>query len=290
MQNIANFEKWAHGKHPFLAITAHGLVLQSKMAYGFIKAIHDNDLFLDEIPAPDLDTWLKLFRTHPSLMNYIAQSMGDPTGYFHSVDTFIDSLTDDQINSSDLSSSESQELFEQYLNSARDIEAELDNHQPPENLEKFFSSPDFYFLFRVCLPCWVIHFTTPAQLLRKARVRDFDSLKKLIKLDPSTIFDKKISRHIHDLRSKNRSRYEQILNLLQNKSKSQISKQKFKVLYAAIITNFSIEFGERLTEPEVRGLFDAVARDEERGEIDTDLPESPHALYMGIKRHLDANR
>ena len=106
----------------------------------------------------------------------------------------------------------------------------------------------------------------------------------------TVIFDKKISRYIHELRSTRRSKYEQILDTLHFKSKGQITKQKFKIFYAALITHMSIEFGNRLTEPEVRGLFDAVARDEGKGLVDPDLPDTPHTFYIAMKRHIAAKQ
>jgi len=290
MHSTFNFEKWAEGKHPLLALIAHTQIAQAQMAYVFTKEIHENDMFFGDFPTPDLDTWLRLFRTHPSATTYITQTLGDPNGFLQSTNGFLEQFDENApIKKTDISSREAKPLLEKYLNTLNALEENLEQTISADEAEKFFLAPEFYFFFRVYLPCWLTHYTTPAQLLRKARLRDFDSLKQLIKLDPSTIFDKKIARFIHSLRSKNRPKYEQILATLQNKSKSQITKQKFKVFYAAIITSLSIGFGERLTEPDVRGLFDAVARDKGIGEIDTDLPDSPHTFYMAMKRHIDAS-
>ena len=42
--------------------------------------------------------------------------------------------------------------------------------------------------------------------------------------------------------------------------------------------------GHKLNEPEIRSLFDAVARDTGKGEIDTEIPESPEAFAKAIQR------
>jgi hypothetical protein len=59
-----------------------------------------------------------------------------------------------------------------------------------------------------------------------------------------------------------------------------------KIFFAGHISLISAVFGQRLTEPEIRSLFDAIARDEGKGEIDTDLPESPEAFSRAIHREI----
>lgn len=290
MQGTSNFEQWAEGKHPLLAVLAHSQVTQAKMAYGVTKAVHEEDMFFKDLPAPDLDTWLRLFRSHPSGIAYATGIMGDPSGLVGIADEYFDQFGDNEpISKEDVSIADAENIFAHYLAALQTIDEQLEETVSPEVFEETVLSPEFYFFFRIYLPCWVNFYTTPAQLLRKARLRDFESLKKLIKLDRSAIFDRKVSRYIHELRSKNRSKYEQVLDTLYVKSKSQITRQKIKVFCAAIILNMSIEFGERLTEPEIRELFDAVARDDGKGDIDSDLPDSPHTLYMAMKRHIAAS-
>ncbi len=288
MYSTANFEKWAEGKHPFLAMISHSLAVQSKMAYGFTKIIHDEDLFLEDLPFPDLDSWLKLFRTHKDITKYFFQLFENLSEHVNATEKALSGLTKEssqQINKSDLEIIDSEKILNEYLQAHKTVVDDAVNLSTNE-IENFIVSPEFYFLCRVIIPCETTHFTAPAILYRKARLRDFESLKKLVSLDPSTIFDTRIARFIHELRNKNRAKYDQIFSLIHNKSNAKISRWKFKAFYAAIITNFSIQIGQKLTEPEIRDLFDAVARDEGKGEIDTDLPETPDTFYKAIKRHL----
>ncbi len=285
MRNTSNFEEWATGKNPLLAIVAHSQITVAKMAYGFTKAIHEEDMFFSELPAPDLGTWLKLFRSHPNGINYVHQFISNSDSFIEFTNNLEDQFKQSTpITLADISIPNAKKLYDQYIKTLKTSFQTLQI----QKMEELILAPEFYFFFRIFIPCQLFHNTTPAQLLRKARLHDFDSLKKIIRLDHATIFDKRISRYIYKLRSTNKSKYEQIIAILSCKSKSKITRQKFKVFYAAIITQISIQFGERLTEPEVRALFDAVSRDEGHGDIDIDLPDSPNTLYHAIKRRIDS--
>ena len=127
MRRTSNFEKWAEGKHPFLAFIAHSQVLQSKMAYGIIKSIQENDMLFGDLPAPNLDTWLKLFRSHPSGTDYIKQTLGDPTGLMQSADFLANQLADNEpIRKTNISFSDAENIFREYLKTANIIDQELE--------------------------------------------------------------------------------------------------------------------------------------------------------------------
>ncbi|MCW4016934.1 MAG: hypothetical protein NWF06_11230 [Candidatus Bathyarchaeota archaeon] len=285
--NTKHFEKWAKGKHPLIAMVAYGQASQAKIAYGIAKAIHEEDMFLGDFTTPDLNTWLKLFRSHKNGIEFINQFLGTQSSIIRSIESVTDQLDDNApIKASNISTDAAKSLLEKTLKTINMSEEEMAQNYQPQELEQFLRSPDFYFFFRVYVPCQLFHYTTPAQLLRKARQRNFDSLIKLIKLDHSVIFDRKVSRYIHELRSTRRSKYEQIIDTLHFKSRGQITKQKFKVFYAAMIMNMANELGEKLTAPEIRELFDAIYQDEGKGLIDPDLPGTPHSFYMAIKRHI----
>ena len=55
---------------------------------------------------------------------------------------------------------------------------------------------------------------------------------------------------------------------------------------AGFISVISTAFGEkfRLREPDIRALFDAVAKDSGKGDIDTYLPDSPESFVKAIQR------
>ena len=54
---------------------------------------------------------------------------------------------------------------------------------------------------------------------------------------------------------------------------------------AGFISSAWAGMGKRLTEPEMRALFDAGARDMGKGDIDTSLPDAPEAFSKAIQRY-----
>lgn len=289
------FERWAQDKPALLAICAHSYTLRARPTFNLIMRIRNEDLFLDGLSQPDLDSWLLMFRNHSSGLDFIQNFSEDPTGF---MDSFLNAVEDsDDTNTNtfvedmhnNFKAQNDKDLFQEYLKFQRMSDEEFAAVNSKGEIEANVLSPDFYFFARILAPCWLLYETTPAQLLRKARLRDFDSLLKLIKLDSSTIFDRRISRYVHDLRNTNRAKFEQIQEAFLKGLMDKISLQSIKISIAAIITLMSIEFGHRLKEPDVRELFDAVACDAGDGDIDTDLPESPHAFYVGMKRRFPKN-
>ena len=286
MKRTLNFKKWAKDKPPLIAILAHFQVHMAKVAFKLINMVHDEDMIFGKDLAPDLDTWLKLFRTHSNGNTFVLQQFNFPPGAIENLLEISHQLIEESENSlEDFKPKNEEKLLGEYLNLLNIPDQEFEKVNPIEDLKETFLSPEFYFFCRVQAPCWLMYYTTPAQLLRGARQRNFRSLIKLVKLDASTIFDRKISRYIHDLRSQNKSRFEQVQEALKSPL-GKISHKKMKIFHAAMITQLSIEFGHRLKEPDIRELFDATARDEGRLLVDLDIPDSPHTFYMAIKRLL----
>lgn len=285
MKNTSNFKKWAKDKPPLLAVIAHSQVHMAKVASKLINMVHDEDMMFGRDLSPDLDTWLKLFRSHSNGNGYMLQLFNYPSGAMENLQDVPYQLLEEENGLENFKPRNEEKLLEEYLNSLNIPEQEFEKVNSIEDIKEIFLSPEFYFFFRVQAPCWLMYYTTPAQLLREARQHDFKSLIRLIKLDSSTIFDRKISRYIHELRSKNRSRFEQVQEALKSPL-GKMSHKKMKIFYAAMITQFSIALGHRLKEPDIRELFDAIARDEGRILVDPDIPDSPHTFYMAIKRLL----
>jgi hypothetical protein len=63
-----------------------------------------------------------------------------------------------------------------------------------------------------------------------------------------------------------------------------ISAKRIKCSLAGLISAISELVGSKLTEPEIRRLFDAYQVRAGKGEIDCDLPDSPEAFAKAIQR------
>lgn len=153
MKSTRHFEMWAEDKHPFVAVFAHGLVSQAKIAYGITKAIHEEDMFFGELPAPNLDTWLKLFRSHRNGISYFSQFIGDPGGFMESAGDLAGQFDKDAlITATDISMNDAENLFDQYIKMLNTSEEEIAQNLQIEKVEQFILAPEFYFFFRVYIP------------------------------------------------------------------------------------------------------------------------------------------
>jgi hypothetical protein len=141
------------------------------------------------------------------------------------------------------------------------------------------------FFYRVCIPCWLLYRQFPPTLLRSARTGNIDSIEKLLRLDSSTIHDPKIAEIYHQEQSKkNKSVYDLMAQSLDKSPRAKITLQKIKMNFAGLLSAYSSAFGQRLTEPEIRALFDAISRDSGKGDIDTDLPDGSEVFSKAIQR------
>ena len=142
------------------------------------------------------------------------------------------------------------------------------------------------FFYLVSIPCWILYQVSPTRLYRHARLGDYDSLEKLIRLDPLLIHDPCIGRQIQRFRlSNNMNKFIGLIEAIQKKPKGKIDRKKMKYALAGFLSAFSVALKTPLDEPQIRALFDAFAQDYLKVEIDIDLPNSPETFSKAIQRN-----
>jgi len=127
-----------------------------------------------------------------------------------------------------------------------------------------------------------------------------DALEKVLWLDKGALEDRKIAGYWRQAGlDREGARYKRLFKALHDQPKRRMDARKVKVCLAALLLKVSAWWEAKssvllpgsaykcLTVPQIRDLFDAVAKDAGRGLIDTDLPESQEALYMDIYRGRD---
>lgn len=145
--------------------------------------------------------------------------------------------------------------------------------------------PELIFLATVWLPCLVLYRTHPGQLLHRARSGDTDALDDLLRLDKSVLGDTKIADHWHQaMRGKSRGMANRLLRAVTGSPRNKLTGKRLREAMAGFMKQTALGFGTTLTEPEIRGLFDAVSKVKHQ-RIDTQLPTSPEALSKAIQRH-----
>lgn len=301
-------EKWSQNKHPFLAAIAQIIAFHSDDYCEMLEDIKEGKISVSKLPYPELKIWQKYYKNSRHIFDFISGLLfGNKEAFY----AFKRELAKKNVIL-ELSGKEKESFLK------KKVAIPLEDQQKnivirKENAEKFYNSTSIFlakeiddgnaafyselkakvtstdeasFLIRVWIPCWYFYGQTPSQLLRKARCGDLKSLASLIRVDSSVIFDKRIASLLHNLRNKSPHNHSELMDCIPKCPKGHISRQKIKCFFAGIILLVSKGANLTLTEPEVRGLFDAVAKDKGQGDIDVDLPESPHALYVAMQREI----
>lgn len=245
-------EKWMEGKPPTIAITALGIALTAPEVSEALTEIREEaDTY---IPQPSLSVWLNFYKSHRVVLDVLQ-------------DLFIS------------------EGMEKLINESVSGKKADFSPQQRNQLVQVYKQPATLFFLKVWGPCAIYYRTTPTQLFRQARQGKVSAFEKLLRLDSSVIFDKKLSEIFHQIKGKtNKQAYRKLLLAFHKPVTGRSDPKHIKSLAAAIISLMSAEIGKRLTEPEIRQLFDAIAKDRNLGLQDEEIPPTPDSFAQAIRR------
>ncbi|MBU4357556.1 MAG: hypothetical protein KJ822_19745 [Proteobacteria bacterium] len=298
-------DKWAQGKPPLLAILSQHSAsfaddLHEILSYA-IKQEH-----IPKFPEADPKQWLRLYRNHRHLEKSALTSLQELGGNFG---TFIavfysgiqslrktQTLTEKQAPKAPdpEQQTKAQAIWQEaYKVSLADLEADLRNHHIhtqglKEKAKELCLNQEFLFIFKVLLPCLLLYNTTPLKLLRQARLGNRNAIEKLVRLDKVTLADHGVMRQTQRLLHRNKHKHESVVAVpYRDAPKFELSRKTTIYLLAGLISQMAKELNHKLTAPQIRALFDAIAYDRSNGEqiIDSDLPPSPEAFYKAIQRY-----
>jgi len=305
---VKKLDEWAKGRPIFIAIASQQIAFGAEPCFQALHALKSGEPVDGFTEAPHIDYWISLYKNHKKI-----------TESFKKTFSGFDELSEIGISISDLLSfnrkqrrmlgskkynnnlrkkfeSLSQEDWDEiqnfwkevYLISLDSIKSDIAGEYDKELSEKIkntIKEPEMIFYLRVWVPCWMLYGELPPTLLRSARLGNIEALEKLIRLDNSVIHEPKIAEILHQASAKkNKSTYNLLVKAQLKGPKTKITLQKIKMNFAGFISAASSAFGHRLSEPEIRSLFDAVACDTGKGDIDTDIPDSPEAFAKAIQR------
>ncbi len=166
--------------------------------------------------------------------------------------------------------------------------------------------PEVLFFFRVMFPCWMFYGESLQSVVAKARRGYDEAIEKILRLDSGAMSVPAIAWHVN-VGMQDPSRRKRFTDAMRGRPLRKVTRQKVKVSLAACILKLSLEIEKtlegarktlkrkghtfqyakaQLDSPNIRALFDSVAKDF-RGELqDNDLPLGDHAFYMAMKREL----
>lgn len=287
---MLEIKKWAGNKPKHIALFAKHSVFLIETAFKLLSPINENAPFiqlLNEIPP--YNKWLNYYRNHHLLEPFFDSVFLKEDNFFSLFSNYLESNPEKQpLNTKDLL--DNKYLEEVYQASLDIIELEFKGNKPvkkysPERKKALFQ-PEFIFLLKVFIPCVFLFRKHPTKLYRRARLGDLVALDNLLRIDKAVLCDPNISMHIY-LASvgKNSYKFEKLANAVKGTLKERLNPKKTKYIMAGFLSVFSEKLGHKLSAPDIRALFDAVATDRGSGvRIDTDLPDSPEAFSRAVNR------
>ena len=297
-------QKWAEDKPFFLKLLAPQLAAGARDIHMGFRHIRERRILNHQFPLPHLSSWFALYRSHRKPLNFIKPLFSEFSVFGKESIDFGEaaieglrmisngmSITPDHPPTSE-EVGQAKNILENLLSeSFLDIKDDFDNtpYGPDikDNFIKLLSERELEssFFCLVSTPCWLLYRISPTRLYRKARLGDLEALEKLLRLDPLMLHDPAIGKQIQAFRFKNKNNsYQTLLEAPLKRPKAKITRKKIKYTTAGLISAIATTIKFPLTEPDIRALFDAVAKDAEGKLIDSDLADSPESFYTAIWR------
>lgn len=291
-------DKWAEGRPRLLAVFAHHIAAFADDLHEILSFAKKQE-HIAPLPEWSRNDWLPLYRNHrllqKCLLSFPEAIDNDFTTLAHAI--FSRQTPPLPINSPGQPDPALVKLAEEWVEqlyqaSLAHLAAEFGlegGHGPAiaERAKKLCRQPEYLFLFKVEVPCWVLYRTAPSKLLRKARLGDLDALEKLIRLDKHVLADSGVNRQTIRLLHHNKYKYEAVVaKAVKDAPKFKLSRKNAIYILAGFLSVFSEALGHRLVETEIRDLFNAIAQDRriDKYEADPDLQKSVLAFGKAIQR------
>lgn len=299
--------EWGVGKPVGLVIIAQQLAVSAESCFEFLKLIKAGEKIEALSSMPKGKEWVSLYRNHRKMERCLIKSLrrfgkngklaaevGE--AFFLERGKLKKTLGEFQKSYREMNAVERRQIMSRgqkdlnrlYALHIADIESDIKGKVDEKFNTKFkeaLNNPEINFYLRVWIPCWLLYGEFPPRLLRQARLGKLSGMDKLIRLDTRVLNDTKIGDYLHKAREEGKKRtVDRITEAIRGGPKPKVTVKKVKCNIAGLISSISMIMGHKLKEPEIRSLFDAVARDTGKGDIDTDLPEGQWAFAKAIRR------
>ena len=248
---MLTIEQWMEGKPTDLAISAVFLAkIPEEVSTSLIETRQSGDFGID---LPPLSEWLTLYTQHKKVTLLLKE----------------------------LFSPGNSQILAELADNPENIQLSTDSRR---NLKSLYQKSETLFFFKVWAPCSIYYNSTPTQLYRRARQGKISAFEKLLRLDNSIIFDPRLSKLFHQLKGKKDKRpYRKLLHAFGKPVSQRSDIKRIKFLIAGLISFISESKGYRLTEPDIRDLFDLIAN-EKIGMDDQDIPCTHDTFAQAILR------
>ena len=132
-----------------------------------------------------------------------------------------------------------------------------DEGEVPVDFREWLRVPAFVFFLSVAMPCWLEYRETPWTLLLRARRGDFDSLDKLLRLDPMVEHDRGIRGRLFGMMKRSPDQHNELMKAKHAGRTKEISLGQVKFALGGLLMKWSLDL-EKVLKGEI--LFDAMER------------------------------
>jgi hypothetical protein len=176
-----------------------------------------------------------------------------------------------------------------YLEDPGEVGGQVSGGERAQVLGPLFGVPEAVFVCKIFLPCILYYHTTPHVLLEKARRADLASFEQLLSLDHNVLaipgLEGVWEGFARDPQGAALKRVKAAINNppYKNRQPEEI-RGRIKVVIAFLIERIFKADGRPISRMEIRDLYDLVAKESGRGEIDSDLPETENGFDEALRR------
>jgi len=294
-------EKWAKDKNFFVALFAPQIAAFAREIPDIVRHQKKHRLLSNTFPVPNLPAWYAFYRSSKRYLVPFKKMISDGSPYAQNLLTLGTTMQylsrkPEILSKQDITPEmvkEGQQVMNDLLKlSFSDLRDDFNNIPlSPEIRSVVQEYKDNYdtelvYLFLVAFPCWLFYKEWPSRLYHKARKGDYNSIHKLLRLDPFLLHDPVIGREIQKIRINGKqTQFENLLVAPLKPIKIKVTSKSIKAILAGLISQLAERVKHPLTATEIRDLFDAVAKDADKQDIDTSLPEGQEAYSKAIQRN-----
>lgn len=284
-------EKWSEGKPRDVAFLSRLFAFSADAICKLVQDFYDGGTFAHYLKFPSLEEWHDYYRNSEDIAE-IYECFSPNHFLSESTSSFEQEVNDKEPASNSDGSDELSDMLDVYEELYRSLNKPAADMNADDSLKSYpsrdpadYSDPRANFYFSVATICDAFYGEDIGSLFNKACCGNYESLEKILRLDESLISEPSIAAQVFQLKAEGKkNKYSKLLGCLGKRPKLKFTLQKIKYVKAGHISAYSELMGHKLTEPDIRALFDAISRDRGKGPIDIDLPDSAEAFSKAIQR------
>ncbi|MDD5759605.1 MAG: hypothetical protein PHI06_11060, partial [Desulfobulbaceae bacterium] len=225
-------QRWLKDKHFLFALLAPHFAITARDIHEAFQYTKERHIMGHQFPLPHLPSWFALYRSHRKPNIFVRKLFTDFSCFSPETIQFSENIIECarllSVGKPVLPTTTPEEIAQTKVamqiilrESLEDIKDDISPQSVDQDvkarmhvmIEDMNLESSFFLL--VTGPCWLIYHTSPTRLYRKARLGDYNAIKKLLCLDPLMLHDPAIGQRMQQLRfTYKTNQYNAILEIL----------------------------------------------------------------------------